>query len=223
MGNASIEKQVDTTVKLLLALLSEPRIKANELAKTLDVSTNYVARMISRFREAGLDIDYDFQKGQYVGKFTDQLAKTVLGTYSKKLRKVIREAEFSQPPVRFIDSLERYDLAQFAAKMGTSPQNIYNMIIDYKGQKLPAGWVAYQLAPAGKWFVVAMRKDRTGSKFELPDVVTTAHSYKVGEGDPVSIKSKAIACAVPKCGLPPVARGFCQTHYQADRRARQAG
>ena len=219
MSNASIDKQIDTTVKILVALLTEPRIKSNELAEALGVSPNYIVRMIGRFRDAGLDISYDFDKQQYVGKFNEQMSKSMLGPYARKLKSVISRAEFSKPPVRFVSTLDRYTTSQFAAHMGVTLANVSNMLMGYKGQKLPAGWIGYQTKPNGRWFIQRAATDRSGKKYIVPDhIQEIAHKYVIGEGDAVDFKAKKSECNVPKCGKLVFARGLCSEHYYKARR-----
>jgi biotin operon repressor len=215
--NTSREKQVDNTVKLLLMLLVEPRLSQPQLAKVIGVTPGNVMNMIERFREAGLEFEYDFAKKQYVGKFSETLEKTLLGSFAKKLKTAVKEAQ-TPPALKFVSEIERYTLVEFAQMMGTTPQNIYNMIIGYKGQALPAGWVAYQLTASGKWFLKKMLTDRTGQKFVLPPNIKEAARYVIGSGDPMSIKDKALQKCIMGDGDSVAAKGLCMKHYQDSRR-----
>jgi hypothetical protein len=222
MSNASLDRQVDDTVKILLTLLTEPRIKANELALMLDRTPNHIARMIMRFRDAGLDISYDWSTESYTGKFTEQLKESILGEFSKKLKKAVRESEQTKPPQVFVSSLARYTPKQFAEQFGTTPQNVYNMISEYKGQGLPTGWVAYQLKERGNWFLMKMETDRSGKKYLIPAICKDAFSYKVGTGKPATLegnkdRTKEL-CVAPECGEERLGKGLCKAHYYQARR-----
>lgn len=222
MANASIEKQVDTTVKVLVTLLAEPRISAAQLAKATEQSQSNIARLIGRFREAGLDIDYDFSEECYRISLGDRMKKSLLGRYAKFLARILNAAAKGRQEVKFVQSLQRYSLPEFAEAHGYTPQNVYNMIIGYRGQKLPAGYVAYQLQERAKWNVQRMDRDRSGTKWVLPpNVEEEAFKYVVGTGDEPGTKAAREArkqCNVAKCGGAPMSKGLCQTHYYMARR-----
>lgn len=219
MANQAMDKQLDVTVKMLVTLITEPRMKAADIATLLDVSPNYIARMLARFREAGINIEYDYKKMQYVGKFEEQLGATILGPFAKKLKRAITTAEFSKPPIKFVTSLDRYTVAQFSEMLGVSPQNVYNGINGYKGQKLPTGWVAYQSTDGGNWMIVKARTDRSGKKYEVPpEIELNSHRYVLGAGDALKGKQKASHCKYPACQEATMSRGLCSVHYYQARR-----
>lgn len=222
MANASIERQVDTTVKVLVTLLAEPKVKASQLAKALGQSPSNIARLISRFRDAGLKIDYDFSSESYSVDFDEQLQKSILGRYAKKMRRLLSDTQAAKTPVRFVSSLSRYTLPEWAQAHGMSAQNVYNMIIGYKGAHLPSGWVAYQLVDRGKWLVQKMDRDRTGKKYAVPTNLKDAFKIVVGEGEEVGERSdqiKRAQCAVHGCKESILSKGLCSTHYYMSRRS----
>jgi DNA-binding Lrp family transcriptional regulator len=218
MANTSLDKHVDTTVKLVIALLTEPRLTQTELSNAVGVTPNVIARMLGRFRQAGLVVEYDYSNERYRVNLADKLERSVLGPFAKKIRKSISESEKTKPPVKFIASLDRYTVPEWADAFGTSPENVYNMITGYKGQKLPAGWVAYQMKPRTRWFLKKMETDRSGLKFVLPDIVNEAHEYHEGTGEPLTKKGKKGKCLFPKCPEPLLAKGMCNGHYYQVRR-----
>lgn len=222
MANASIEKQVDTTVKVLVTLLAHPKISAAQLAKATDQSPSSIARLIARFRDAGIGIDYDFSTESYIIDFKESLQKSVLGRYSKKLSRILNQAAKARTPVKFVQSLDRYSLPEFAAAHGYTPQNVYNMIIGYKGAHLPAGWVAYQMQDRAKWHVQRMVRDRSGKNWVVPDNVKEAFKFVVGEGEEVGSKAKQLSrskCNVKTCDKNAFSKGLCQPHYYMKRRS----
>jgi biotin operon repressor len=221
MANASIEKQVDTTVKVLLTLLAEPRVSAAQLAKATEQSQSNIARLIARFKEAGIKIDYDFSDERYKIDFDESLQKSILGRYAKKLARILNDAAKSQTPVKFVQSLDRYSLPEFAQAAGYTPQNVYNMIIGYKGAHLPAGWVAYQMQDRGKWLVQRMTKDRRGN-WTTPENVKDAFRFVVGTGEEIGSKAKQasrLKCKIDKCQDGVLSKGLCTKHYYMQRRA----
>ena len=221
MSNNTLEKQIDTTVKLLVVLLTEPRLKSHQIAKALGVSQNHVAQMIGRFRDAGVDIEYDHEDRLYVGKFADQLSESILGGFAKKLKKIVEESLVVQPPVRFISTLEQYTVTEFAKAHGMSPANVYNGIAGYKGQSLPTGWVAYQMAEKGRWMLRRMNVTPAGKDVVPPEIIKNAFTYVTGAGEAVRpVKKKAPGCLVgPECDEPVYAKGFCKPHYYQARAA----
>lgn len=221
MANSTIKKQLDLTIKLIVTLLAEPRVSAEALGKALGVSAAWVHKMTGILRESGLDIEFDRIKGQYSVGLSEELQKGLLGKYSARLKRSITTHELKNPPIRFVTSLERYDVRQFAEYLGSSPQNVYNMIAGYKGQALPAGWVAYQISPAGKWFVQKMNTDRSGKKFLLPDNVKDAHAHVIGTNEqigPGGKKPPKPVCGWQACKEPLLAKGLCSGHYYQVRR-----
>lgn len=222
MANASIQKQVDTTVKVLVTLLAEPRVKAAQLAQILEQSPSNVARLIARFRESGLTIDYDFSSETYKVDFTESLQKSLLGKYAKKLRRIVSDTQASKTPVKFVSSLDRYSLPQWAEMHGTTPQNVYNMIIGYKGAHLPSGWVAYQMMDRGKWLIQKMDRDRTGTKYAVPSNLKEAFRMVTGTGAEASdrvTQIRRMQCAVRGCKDGILSRGLCSAHYYMSRRS----
>lgn len=222
MANISMTKQIDLTLKLLVILLAEPRVDASILARMVGMSENWVNKMMSSFREAGVNIEYDRPNKRYSVGLSDEITEGILGKIAAKLRREIGQAKFSQPPVRFVSSLDRYTVREFSQYLGTTPQNIYNMISGYKGAELPSGWCAFQLSEGGKWFIQRMPTDKTGKVFRLPDNVKEgAHSVIVGKGNPVKGTRELVersVCAVPKCGEPILAKRLCNGHYYQARR-----
>lgn len=218
-GGHALDKQIDTTVKLLLALITEPRLTADKLAKMLDVSPNYIAKMLVRYRDAGIHIEYDFSQKKYVGKFSEQLERTILGPFAKKLKRAVARAEFSQPKVRFVHTLESYTVQQFAELMKVSDTNIYNGLNGYKGQQFPAGYVAYKTGKRTSWIIVKAETDRTGTKYRVPkSVLDIAYRYVIGSESALPPKAKSSKCNVVGCQNHVQARGLCGTHYQEARR-----
>jgi hypothetical protein len=196
----------------------EPRLKAEQLAKILGVSENYVARMLARFRDSGIEIEYDFKKGSYVGRIEQQLENSIVGPFAKKLKREIAKAEFSKPPIKFVRTLDRYTVAQFAEFMGVTTANIYNQLNGSKGQKFAAGWVAYQVAPRASYQITRAEVGRDG-KFVVPkDIKATAHMYILGEGSQLTGKALQGLCRFPDCEKPEMARGLCDTHYYQARK-----
>jgi hypothetical protein len=221
MANASIEKQVDITVKVLVTLLAEPKITASQLAKATEQSQSNIARLIGRFRDAGLHIDYDFSDECYKINLGERMQRTLLGRYAKQLARILSAAAKGHQEIRFVQSLDRYSLPEFAEAHGYTPQNVYNMIIGYRGQKLPAGWVAYQLQERGKWMVQRMDRDRSGKKYVLPENVESAFKYVIGSGDEPGTKADQESrthCHIEKCRRRILSKGLCQTHYYMARR-----
>lgn len=223
MANASIEKQVDTTVKVLVTLLAEPRITASQLAKATEQSQSNIARLLGRFRDAGLHIDYDFSEERYKVDFVEKVQHSILRKYANRLKRILNESTKAHQEIRFVQSLDRYSLPEFAAAHGYTPQNVYNMIIGYRGQQLPSGWVAYQMQDRGKWLVQRMTKDRSGKHWTLPDNVKSAFKYVIGTGDEPGTKTNQEArttCSVmsPKCGKRVLSKGLCANHYYMARR-----
>jgi plasmid maintenance system antidote protein VapI len=218
MSNTAMTKQIETTVRVIVALATEPRIKAHELAEAIGVTPNYIAQMLMRLRQAGIDIEYDFKEQRYVGKFSEQFERGLMGAFLKKFRRQVLKADFSQPPVKFVDSLERYELSEFAEKIGTSRNNVYNMISGYKGLSLPPGWIAIQREPRKKWMVQKMPTDRSGKRYELPKSIEGVHKYVVGGTEIVPLNEKRSTCGYPECENPVFARGLCNQHYYRARR-----
>jgi biotin operon repressor len=213
------EAQVEYTIKLLLALLAEPKIPAATLGKSLGLTENFVNQMMMRFRNAGLEVEYDFGKAQYRLNFSNKLNQK-LESYANRLKAAIESAPQPSPQVKFVQSLDRYSVKQFADMLGGTPSNVYNMISGYKGAKLPAGWCAYQIASAGKWWIVKMARNAADTKWEIPAVARDAHSIVVGEGEPKTEKEvlEESRCIVRGCKAPAMARGFCYYHYYDARR-----
>jgi hypothetical protein len=103
---------------------------------------------------------------------------------------------------------------------GTSPQNVYNMIIGYKGAHLPLGWVAYQMQDRGKWLVQKMERDRSGTKWIVPKHLDGAYKIVQGEGEELG-RTQAVnraKCAVHRCGERQLSKGLCSSHYYMARR-----
>jgi biotin operon repressor len=221
MANSSIKKQLDLTLKLIITLLAEPRMSAEALASALGTSTAWVHKMTMMLREAGLNIEFDRTKSQYSVGLSEELAKGLLGKYSARLKRSITTHELKNPPIRFVESLERYDVRQFSQYLGTTPQNIHNMISGYKEQALPQGWVAYQVSPAGKWMIQKMDADRSGQKHVLPHNVKGAHAYVIGTNEKSSAtgaKPKKAICDFLKCKDEVLAKDLCSAHYYKARR-----
>jgi hypothetical protein len=217
MPNVSLKRQVRTTLGVLVTLMVDPKLKADDLAKIAGLTPNGVARLLGELRDAGFDVHYDYSKEKYVGKLTADLEESILGPVAQKIRRAVSKSEASRPPVRLVSSLERYTVPQFAELTGDTPSNVYNKITGYKGAKLPAGWVAYQNTERGKWMVQKMVADRTGTKFTLPENVKEAAQYVIGEGDPQRMRARPLKCLV--CDeTNVVARGLCGAHYQDARR-----
>lgn len=219
MSNQSMEKQIDVTLKALLTFMTEPRMKADAVAKMLGVSPNYIARLLMKYRDAGVDIRYDFKNEKYVGKFNEQLSDSVLGSFAKKLRTTVSKAAFSKPPVEFVTSLDRYTVPEFSQFIGTTTANVYNALNAYKGQSLPTGWVAYQNQGSGRWNIVRARTDRSGKHFEVPpEIVSSAHRYVLGAGEILKGKAKTGLCAYPDCTEGAAVKALCRAHYFKARR-----
>jgi len=102
--------------------------------------------------------------------------------------------------------------------IGTVPSNVYNMLTGYKGAKLPAGFVGYQIAGAGKWQIQKM--DQKNGKFVIPENVKLAKTIVVGEGAPMKVKDvlHRSRCIVEGCGKQVMSGGFCSEHYYQARR-----
>lgn len=221
MANSTIKKQLELTVKMIVTLLAEPRMSAEALGKALGVSAAWVHKMTGILRESGLDIEFDRTKNQYSVGLSEDLAKGLLGKYANRLKRSITSHELKNPPIRFVTSLERYDVRQFSEYLGSSPQNVYNMIAGYKGQGLPIGWVAYQISPSGKWFIQKMNTDRSGKKHLLPDNVKDAHAHVIGinaQAGPEGKKPEKPLCEFRGCKEISMAKGLCSYHYYKIRR-----
>jgi len=226
MSNMTLKKTLDLTLKLILALLAEPRANARMLASSLGMSEAWVNKMTGDLRGAGLNVAYDRNKGEYNVGLSDDLKRS-LDNYARRLRKVVHEAKLYQPATRVVPSLERYDIRQFADYMGTSQPNVYNMISGWKGQHLPAGWVAYQITAGGKWFIQKMIMTKSGKPTILPQNVKEAYTYKIGDGKPM--QGNVDGVDIPLCrhkgcdtdgGKPgrQLAKGLCTFHYYQARR-----
>lgn len=221
MANTSIEKQADVTIKVLLSLIAAPRISGSQLAKATGLSQSGIARIVGRLKDAGVRIDYNFSDEKYDVKFSTDYSKSLLGEYARKLGRILKKSAVSQTPVKFVQSLERYSLPEFGQAFGFTPQNVYNMIIGYKGQELPSGYVAYQMQDRGKWLVQRMERDRSGKHWLLPENITKeVVRYVVGTGEEPgkSGKSKRSECKVYGCHDLILARELCRTHYYMERR-----
>lgn len=219
MVKTRMEQQVQHTVKLLILLLADPHATASTLAKAVGLGESWVNIMVMRFRDAGLDIEYDRRSGRYRVDLGDKITAK-LEPMAKRLRKAIEEVQSEKPEVKFVHSLDRYSVKQFADHIGGTPSNVYNMISGYKGAKLPAGWCAYQLAGQGKWWVQKMSRNGADTKFEVPAVALNAKSLVVGEGEQLGKKDliAASTCIVADCKKPVMSRGFCADHYYKARR-----
>lgn len=228
MGRVTPQTQLHIVIKLLVTVLIEPTITTSELAKALDVQPTRVARLLMSFREAGVHIDYDFKRGRYNVALSDALEKSVLGKFLTKVRRAMSDSASRQPPVRFVTSLENYSLIEFAEMVGTSPSNVYNMVINYKGATLPAGWIAYQMQERSKWRVTKMTTDRTGKIFEVPEMLLHAFRTSKGSGTKIdsSLKRIVTKCQAVTldgkkevvCKEPVLFKGYCRTHYYQQRR-----
>ena len=220
MANASIQKQVDTTIKVLVTLIAVPRVSAAALAKLTGQTPGAIARLISRLRDAGLRIDYDFSKETYKVDLSEVMQKSLLNRYAKKLRTLVGNDIEARARVKFVSALDRYTLPQWAEAYGTTSQNVYNMIIGYKGAQLPAGWVAYQMNDRGKWLIQKMDKDRTGKKWVLPDTAKDAYRITIGEGEDAdrATQIRRMKCSVHDCPESIFSKGLCTSHYYMHRR-----
>lgn len=220
----TVKQQIQLTIKLLLTLLAEPKIRADRLAKSLGVSQGWVYLMTMRLREAGLDIEYDRNRGgQYSVALTPELQEGILGKYAARLKRQLTDHSRKFQPVSFVSAIDRYSVRQFAEYLGTTPQNIGNMLQGYRGQSLPEGWVGFQVSERGKWFIQKMIADRSGKHWTVPDNVKNgAFSYVTGRGD---LKVSGPKPAFKQCYVPydmegksphhePVLSfGLCNRHY----------
>jgi len=183
--------------------------------------------MTDRLRKAGLDVEYDQLRQQYSVGLSEGMAKGFIPKLATKLNRAMKEKGLKEPPQRFVSSLDRYTITQFAEYLGSSPQNIQNMIIGYKGQSLPEGWVAFKISDNGRWFIQKMETGRSGKDYRIPDNVKSASTeYVVGRGGMKvagGAKPSTIAkCIVfengKRCQNPRLAKRLCSFHYYQARR-----
>ena len=216
MTATTIQRQAGLTIKMLTTLLAHPKVTASELSKLLGVSTSTIANMLMKFREAGIDIDYDFSNRTYVGKFAEQFKESVIAPYADRVRTTIGGRY--EPEMSEVKKIERYTVTLFAQKIGTSPQNVQNMLSGYKGQKLTRGWVAFQLVEGGRWTI--QKAEVKNNQYVVPaSVKKEAFQYVIGDTQVIEPRQKTVVCQKPKCGKPVFAKGLCAGHYQKNRRA----
>ena len=220
----TLESTVDTTLKILVTLLAQPRVTAAQLAEGLGRCENTVAKHLGRLRALGITIEYDRAEERYNVDLGEGLHTSLLGRYAKTMQSILGTADVSKP-VKVVESLERYSVVEFAESIGCTPQNVHNMISGYKGTKLPAGFVAYQMKDHGKWLIQRMVRDEENATWVLPPNITDA--YRVAIGDSADAPTpdeqrERMECKEDDCGGRVIAKGRCWKHYRRVRRAEVA-
>lgn len=227
LPKSSINQQIGLTLKLLVILLAEPKITAEALAKTLSVSVAWVFAMTARLREAGLDIEYDRTQQRYSVGLSESFAEGFIPKLANRLNRAMKASGLRQPPERFVSSLDRYTVAQFAQYLGSSRQNIQNMIIGYKGQQLPEGWIAFRISDGGRWFIQKMETGRSGKDYRIPgNIKEAAVEYVIGRGGmkvlggsrPATVQRCIVFENGKRCENPQLAHFLCSFHYYQARR-----
>ena len=224
LSNTALESKVDTTLKVLVTLLAQPRTSAAQLAEGLGQAPNTVAKHIGRLRDAGLSIGYNFEDEQYTIDLGEALHTSLLGRYAKTMQTIIGSSEKPEP-VKFVHALDRYTLPEFAESIGCTAQNVYNMIIGYKGATLRSGYVAYQVKERGKWLVQRMVRDELNQRWLVPQNVVDAYRIVIGEGADVTTREQQeqrSQCNEDDCDNRIIAKGRCWKHYARMRRAAPA-
>ena len=209
-------------MKLLVLLLAGQKTTPEVIAKTLGVKLDWVWAMLARLRESGLTINYDKDAKRYSVGITEAMSEGLIPKLANRFNRAMKQKSLAQPPIRFVTSQDRYTKDQFAKYLGTTPQNIQNMISGYEGQSLPEGWVAFRLTEAGRWLLQPMAKTDRGRTWTLPDNVKTgAFEYVVGSGGKMKVTGPKPAefetcCKLVDGGLCPnhsTAVHLCNTHY----------
>jgi biotin operon repressor len=213
--NVTVDAQAVKLVKFLVAILAEPRIRAQALAKTLGVSEAWVNQMTMKFREAGIEIEYDREVGQYSVTFSKRLQSKL----SQFVAEMKRTLEGTVTEV-LVSEKDRYTTKEFGQMIGTTNFNVYNMITGYKGARLPAGWCAYRLSDRGQYRIQKMVKDAKGNLVP-PKSAINAVSIVIGSGEIPKTTKAALQkgrCIVNGCGKNSFSRNFCYDHYFQARR-----
>lgn len=216
----SVKQQIDLTIKFLVIIISGQKTTPQVIAKTLGVSVAWVFDMVARFKAAGLSIAYDQREKRYSVDFPGMSGE--IQKLSNRLDRAMKKKGLSAPPVRFVTSLDRYTKEQFAQYLGTTAQNVQNMIAGYGGQSLPEGWVAFRFDQGGRWLIQKMPTDRTGKKYRLPEnVAQGAIEYKIGADGTLKVSGPKPATFNPcywyekdkRCGQVALAHSLCHKHY----------
>ena len=87
------DEQVLSTIKLLVALLADPYLTATTLGRSVGRTEAWVNRQLMRFRDAGLDVEYDRPKERYRVKLGPEMQRK-LKAYALKSPK---PTSFSSP------------------------------------------------------------------------------------------------------------------------------
>lgn len=217
----SLKQQIDLTIKFLVILLSGQKATPQVVARTLGVSVAWVFEMTAKLKAAGLRISYDQRLQRYSVGLPDEMKESI-SKLSNRLNRAMKQKQLAQPPVKFVTSLDRYTKEQFAQYLGTTPQNVQNMIAGYKGQGLPEGWVAFRLVEGGRWLIQKMPTDRTGKKYRLPEnIESSAADYVIG-GDsalkvsgpkPATFQACHWLVEGKQCANTALAHFLCNKHY----------
>jgi hypothetical protein len=207
-------RNVQTAIKVLLALLVEPSLSVARLAEVAGIEEHQVSYIMAQLRRAGVDIDYDFTKHQYVCRFDAQLEKSLLGSFAKK---IAAQQVKPKPETVFLTSLDSYTVKQFAQYLGCSKQNVCNMIAGHGGQKIPPGWIAFRVGNTKRWLI--RKADIQDGRYVVPASIKKEAEYIMDDAEVKTPSRRTRVCEVPSCNEVVKAHGLCMKHYQAQRRA----
>lgn len=228
MPNTEPRRQAANTIGVLAAILANPKVRLKHLASTFGMSEAHIAKLLTIYREAGIDLRYDRELGQYVGKLSKSLGDWILSDVKTKLAESLKQDIEHRVAPTLASDRPTYTLEEFADKVltTTTAGHVYNMALGWNGATMPEGWAAYQIKERGKWFITKADYDKRAGAYTLPSDLGHPHRYNVGQR-PAAASAEIETCNEidngEPCGRTDIAAlGKCQKHYAAERRRKRA-